>query len=265
MSEIENVIERERSDNEDRKIVSIGKIPKLYRTWKCDEIFMNYNQKMYRIPDFGALTEIDFLCAFLPTHNDQSVPSTINFVKSLDGFRAVAQEDQLRLVKDAWMELFVLRKFIASNDDGKCWRIIDCKEELREIPFDQIFLLYGCSIYDLYKKTMVEFNPKLRRERKLMILLFPLLFYCDKRENLKNPDVIRNLHLFYCDLLIDYLTELHDDEEAEQLVIQINILIKRIKKISSQMRRILASGGLLTNIMLEKASQVLLEIIEILR
>ncbi|XP_071091081.1 vitamin D3 receptor-like isoform X1 [Haliotis cracherodii] len=141
----------------------------------------------------------------------------IKFAKLIPEFRALAQEDQIHLLKGGIMEIFVLRSAMGFDKQQQMWKYKMGTGTTSKLSPTIIKDTLGHEMYTEHVKFVKSFHVLTGSNRIVMMLLFIIELFSSDRPNLKNKALVAKGQEKYSMWLQTYLESLYSVTEARSL------------------------------------------------
>lgn len=134
----------------------------------------------------------------------------IKMSKKISGFKKMCQEDQIALLKGGCTEMMILRSVMQYDSDHAFWKIPHSMNSAN-IKADILKLCSKGNIYEEHENFIKTFDPKLRTDENIVLILCAITLFCPDRQNVVHADVIKLeqvncLNDSHFDLFIAYLS-----------------------------------------------------------
>lgn len=87
--------------------------------WKCDVMVENYNKHNFIVDDWRKYENIGDILQYLDGARDERSIAQVRFMKTLEGLRELHPDDQEKLIKGSWIEIFFVRCLMQLDDTGE--------------------------------------------------------------------------------------------------------------------------------------------------
>lgn len=110
-------------------------------------------------------------------------------VKKINAFKSMCQEDQVALLKGSCTEMMILRSIMQYDVDHSTWKIPHNQEDMSKIKSD-VLKLANNNVYEEYEKFIRTFDPHLRKDENIILILSAIVLFRPNRPKVVHADVI---------------------------------------------------------------------------
>lgn len=170
---------------------------------KIEELIIS--NKALHAPVDTDLTEISLLISEIKSDPDNSkldpmllkvinltsiaIRRLIKMSKKISAFKKMCQEDQIALLKGGCTEMMIMRSVMQYDTDRATWTIPH-KQETANIHSDILKLAKG-NVYEEHDRFIRNFDPKLRTDEKIILILCAITLFNPNRPSTVHKDVIK--------------------------------------------------------------------------
>lgn len=159
--------------------------------FKLEEMVMNWQKYEFVIPDWQPLMHLEYPFCVMSVVGEEMSAKQFTFLKTVEGFKALPEDDRLALVQGGSVELLLLKTMLRLDEKGSCWTIADQKSFKRIVELTHFFRLWGFEFLPRYAEIAKKFKPKWRGDKELMMAVFGILLHNPTRQNLVATEFVR--------------------------------------------------------------------------
>ncbi|XP_014676612.1 PREDICTED: nuclear hormone receptor HR96-like [Priapulus caudatus] len=166
------------------------------------------NRIMLAPPDSDWKVESNTLIDVINLTNS-AVRRMIKMAKKMGCFKSLGEDDQVALLKGGCTELMILRSVMAYDYEKDCWPLPDNPLRLNVLKEAK------GNLYEEHKKYIHSFEPHLRADVVLMLIISAIRLFCPTRPKLVNRATVRCEQDYYYALLQRYLETKYTRADAQ--------------------------------------------------
>lgn len=140
---------------------------------------------------------------------NSAVRRMIKMAKKMGCFKTLCEDDQVALLKGGCTELMILRSVMAYDYEKDCWPLPDNPLHLNVLKEAK------GNLYEEHKKYINSFEPHLRTDNVVMLIITAIRLFCPTRPKLVNKTLIQKEQDYYYGLLKRYLETKYSEKEAQ--------------------------------------------------